>query len=771
MTAPVAIAVTFFADAFATTKREVRVTTAELAELIQTTNAQEKARLPWLKLATFGPLPTEKDSLRWDGNVRFVAGVEGDYDAEKLGLGDAVEILEKAGVEAIVYTSPSHRPMAPRWRVLCPFSTELPPGDRDRMMGRLNGLFGGVFSHESWTLSQSYYYGSVDHNPAHQVAVIEGMPIDRCDELDEIWLGKPDTLNREPGGNGQFRSGPIDETALRNAIISGAAYHESCTRLVGRWAQQGIAFLDAQQLLLECFDDVLPADRDDRWKRRRADVPRIIRDIYGKQAAKRDLNGGGGTGADSGDEPDDKAEIARLAALPLVTYGRERKDAAARLRCPVTILDRAVAAERAPGGVAPGQGRPLERPEPKPWRDLVDGSTLLDELAGAIRRHVVIAAHEADAVALWVLALHAFDAWMIFPRLFVTAPEKQCGKTTLLDVLSRLVPRPLIASSTTAAALFRTIEAACPTLLLDEADAYMRDNEELRAVVDAGHRRDGAVVRTVGDNHEPRLFSAFAPMALAAIGRLPGTIEDRSIITRLRRRRPDELVEPLRLDRTDALDVLARKAARWGADHREALAVADPVMPAGIYNRAADNWRPLLTVADLSGGEWPARARHSATALSRDGEESESARVLLLGDLRELFDAESSGVLFTREILAALAQREDRRWPEWKAGKPITARQVAALLKPFGIKTNKTVRRGVDTDKGYLGEWFDDAFVRYLPGFESVTRSPVRNYAAFSDSQSVTPAEIVTDTFREKPSISADVTDVTDAIPPWCERL
>jgi putative DNA primase/helicase len=127
-----------------------------------------------------------------------------------------------------------------------------------------------------------------------------------------------------------------------------------------------------------------------------------------------------------------------------------------------------------------------------------------------------------------------------FPRLFITAPEKGCGKTTLLDVLSSLVPRPLSAANIKAAPLFRVIELARPTLLLDEADTYAHSDGDLRSVLDAGHHRDGAVLRCVGDDHEPRQFSAWARVALAAIGRLPGTIEDRSIIIRLRRRRLDE---------------------------------------------------------------------------------------------------------------------------------------------------------------------------------------------------------------------------------------
>jgi len=144
--------VTFFDDFRAQKKREETLSLEALAELMRTTSAPQKESLPWLKLAQFGPLPTEKGSLRWDGNVRLVSGLEADYDAEKLRLDEAVERLERAGVEAIVYTSPSHRPDTPRWRVLCPFSCELSPNQRHHMMGRLNGLFDGVFSHESWTL-------------------------------------------------------------------------------------------------------------------------------------------------------------------------------------------------------------------------------------------------------------------------------------------------------------------------------------------------------------------------------------------------------------------------------------------------------------------------------------------------------------------------------------------------------------------------------------------------------------------------------------------
>jgi hypothetical protein len=107
------------------------------------------------------------------------------------------------------------------------------------------------------------------------------------------------------------------------------------------------------------------------------------------------------------------------------------------------------------------------------------------------------------------------------PLLALTSPEKRCGKTTTLSLLTRLVPRPLLSSNISPAALFRIVEKYCPTLLIDEADSFLRDKEELRGILNSGHTRDAAyVVRTVGDDKEPCRFSTWAPKAVALIGRL-----------------------------------------------------------------------------------------------------------------------------------------------------------------------------------------------------------------------------------------------------------
>jgi len=433
----------------------------------------------------------------------------------------------------------------------------------------------------------------------------------------------------------------------------------------------------------------------------------------------------------------DSVELNRLRALPLLAYERERDEAAKRLGIKrVSVLDLLVRGNGSGGKGKAGQGRPLEFRDVAPSSGPVDGAFLLEKLAGAIRSYVVLRECEADAAALWVIGTYAMASWTIFARLLIIAPTENCGKSTLLDVLSRLAYRALWASGITAAPLYRTIELARPTLLLDEADTYARDDERLRGVLDAGHHRDGAVLRCVGDDHEPRQFSVWAALALGAIGRLPRTVESRSIIIRLRRKRPDERVESLR-NQSKKLDHLAPMAARWAQDHADELAAADPVMPNAITNRVADNWAPLFAIADLAGGGWAERARRAAAELSRSGEDSVSPGVQLLGDLRELFDAEPNDALFTAEILAELVKRDDRPWSEFRKGQPITARQLAALLKPFEVTTNRAVRRGVQVNKGYRRADLEDAWGRYCPN-GSVTGLQMADSVAFGDIGSVT---------------------------------
>jgi hypothetical protein len=254
---------------------------------------------------------------------------------------------------------------------------------------------------------------------------------------------------------------------------------------------------------------------------------------------------------------------------------------------------------------------------PLPWAEAVDGATLLTEIEEAIAAHAVLPEGAAVAMALWVVHTYCVGAAAITPRLAIVSPTKRCGKTTVLKLLGALACKPLAAATLTPAVLYRVVEAFAPTILVDEADTFLAEQDELRGVLNAGHDRHSAVVpRCVGDEFEPRVFHVFGAVAIAAIGKLPDTLMDRSIVVQMKRKGPGERVQKLRRRQREALSSLPRRCARWAADYTKTLSDREPEIPDELDDRAADNWEPLLAIADQAGGPWPSRARTTALLLS-----------------------------------------------------------------------------------------------------------------------------------------------------------
>ena len=387
------------------------------------------------------------------------------------------------------------------------------------------------------------------------------------------------------------------------------------------------------------------------------------------------------------------------------------------IQAPGRAVDAALTEEMADDHDDADSGGAMALADPEVWPDPVDGAVLLGELKATIERFVVLPEQSAVAAALWILHAHAHAATDISPFLALLSPEKRCGKTTMLQVVGALSPRRLFASNITPAALFRSVEKYQPTLLIDEGDTFLRDNEELRGILNSGHTKTTAfVIRTVGDDHEPRQFRTWCPKLIALIGRLKDTLEDRSIVIPLRRKAPAEVVERLRADRLDALDPLCRRAWTWAQQHLEELRMHEPVVPAELHDRAADNWRPLLAVAELVGGDWPAHARSAAVALScADPEDTESVREMLLVDIQSIFVTRKADKLFGETLVADLLEMDGRPWPEFgRGGRPITKTKLARLLAPFAIHT-KAIRIGGERAKGYEIADFEDAWARYTP--------------------------------------------------------
>ena len=422
--------------------------------------------------------------------------------------------------------------------------------------------------------------------------------------------------------------------------------------------------------------------------------------------------------ADNGPRESLQEAITRLAALPALPYERVRAAEAKQLGIRTAILDREVALVRKAQAGGEDEPPPLVA-EVLPWVEAVDGGALLAEIQANLTRHMALPEGAAEVLPIWILGTYCFDAFRIWPKLLLTSPEKRCGKSTLLSgLLAPMVQRGLVASSISPAAVYRVIEACKPTLLLDEADRFLAHNEELNGVINSGHTRSGAfVIRTVGDEHEPRRFSTWAPMAIAMIKLPQGTLIDRSIVIRLRRRLPGEQVEKLPLTFEDSCLALRRKARRWGDDHLSVLRGAQPRLPPSGNDRTLDNWSPLFAIAEVAGGDWPRAVRAAFSHITAGDDEDDAIGPTILADIRQVFGTRER--MHSTDLVAELVALEERPWSEWRQGKPLTTTGLSRLLKPFRIKARQ-LRIGPTNRNGYERKEFIDAFARYLPAATGV---------------------------------------------------
>jgi len=425
-----------------------------------------------------------------------------------------------------------------------------------------------------------------------------------------------------------------------------------------------------------------------------------------------------------GGNSDDQA-IASLADLPRPEYERQRKQEAKRLGYRATVLDELVEEKRTKGD-GTLQGNAVVLPDIELWPERVNGAEVLRDLAERFSCYVALPEGGADVLALWCAHAHIFEAFLCSPRLNINSPERGCGKSTLRDVVALFVPRPVLTENLSVAVLFRLVNAHSPVILADEYDAWLKDNEELRGLLNAGHRRGAAVYRCEGDSHEVRAFKAYTPAVLCGIGALPGTLHDRSIIVRLERAKPGELRARFDPRHTEKEKELCRKLARWCADNKGRIQTVDPRLPNGVFNRLADNWRPLFAIAEILGEDWPNRCGEALAKLSKGSDtNTESLRVSLLTDIREVFGAEwGTARMFSRDLIDALQDMSERPWQEANRGKPITERWLARNLAAFGIHS-KTLRIDEQRAKGYELADFTEAFERYLPAEGDFIRDSV----------------------------------------------
>ncbi len=368
-----------------------------------------------------------------------------------------------------------------------------------------------------------------------------------------------------------------------------------------------------------------------------------------------------------------------------------------------------------------------------------DGAAVLDAVEAHHRRFNVFPSEAAYvAVTLWDAHTHLLDCFESTPRIAFLSPEPGSGKTRALEIIETLTPRPMLTTDVSPAALFRSVSdpEARPTMLFDEIDTTFgpkaAGNEDLRGLINSGHRRSGVVLRCVGDGSTQTVqpFPVYAALAMGGLGDLPDTIMSRSVIVRMRRRAPNEKVQPYR-ERIHKPEghVLRDRLAAWASTVRDQLHDAWPELPDGISDRPADVWEPLIAVADAAGGHWPKRARAACVQLvtASKANDKGSIGIRLLADLRDVFAGAER--LLSAELLSKLAELDDAPWADLD-GKPITARALARMLGDYVTADNDPIKpRNIKTGpkssaKGYYAADLADAWLRYCPPRSQESATP-----------------------------------------------
>lgn len=392
------------------------------------------------------------------------------------------------------------------------------------------------------------------------------------------------------------------------------------------------------------------------------------------------------------------------------------------------------------------EGKKTDRKSPvenlKPYNHSVEGGALLAEMVSLLNKYVYLPEGMDVALACWCLGSYCFSSWQLYPKLLITSPEKRCGKTTLLEVIEGLAFSCFPVSNVSASAVFRLIEEHKPTLLIDEADTFLKDNDDLNGIINAGHKKRLAnVLRTEKDGNEfhVRNYSVWSPMVLAGIGTQRDTLHDRSIHIEMERKLPSYKTEKLPFRFFEDTCTLRAKCIRWAQDHKKQLRKLTEIPNHG-NDRAQDNWQPLITVAANAKKVWQDRIIKVYRDVMLQDAPEENAGITLLRDIQAIFKEEGCQKMASAVLIDALIKTEGSPWGEWRRGQPMTQISLSRLLKPFKIKP-KQIRFDDKNHRGFEAKQFENSFIRYISPVQSATTLQLNCDTGYSGFQSATRNE------------------------------
>jgi len=361
-----------------------------------------------------------------------------------------------------------------------------------------------------------------------------------------------------------------------------------------------------------------------------------------------------------------------------------------------------------------------------PAEEEVNLGELLTEIEATISRHVVVAVEAAKALAAWVVHTYVFNLREAAAYVAIQSPEKRCGKTTLLAVLSEMAAKPLVASNISVGALFRAIDEAMPTLFIDEADTFLGRNTVMRGILNSGNTRKTAFVVRLAPKRNKESdqsdcekgygkskvvrYACWCPKVIAMIGKVPETLADRAVVVNMTRKLVAEKCQPLA--ELDA-EPIRRKCMRWAIDNAQKYEEWPRQTVENVSDRASDTYEPLVAIAEMAGEEQKSALKLAAQKLcGYENTEPEAANLLL--DIMAVFIFRQSRRVFSRDLAAALQGKSGWVAYDCTSRQPVTELHIAQVLRRYSIRPT-TVRIGPNLSKGYKWEDFSEALCHYVP--------------------------------------------------------
>ena len=353
-------------------------------------------------------------------------------------------------------------------------------------------------------------------------------------------------------------------------------------------------------------------------------------------------------------------------------------------------------------------------PDPVPHPEPVTTAQVIRMITDNIERFVVMDYTDRPIAAYYTLLTYVYERFDICPKLIITAPVKEAGKTRLSSTLGHMACRGLFFANMSPAIMYRVIEQCQPTMVIAEADAWLADNDELRGLINAGHERDEAFVwrmeKDAHDNMTPARFCVFGPQIISGIGKLHPTMMSRSFVIRMKPKRADQKVDLLRSRTKTDLTEVQPYAARWAADYGEQLqTLQPPEMPPHWRDRQQDNAEILLSIASLGGDAMAEKLREALDLhyMRENKTQSPTVATLLLTDIYDCFvelgQTHDAGKLHSADIIAHLNEMEEAQWATFERGNLLGRPKMMKMLKDFGVSTKQVYRN----EKNMRGMTFD----------------------------------------------------------------